>query len=1573
MKVGILSSCQHSMFSGGNANTTIALIEMMKMLKYDVTLLNTNHSVDWYDDVKLLKTQIQVLNITKDTAAFEELFDLIIETVPFFENETMRKKYGKQFVYFYRSNILIPFIEHSLYPIVNNKPNYDGISQIWCFDKFCDNDELQILQLLTRKPVLRLPYVWTPSIIESHKSENSMPIWIQFQNMLKEQHKENIPKENVPKENVSWNPHIFETNVTSTSSCTIGLLVLKQAKEHGFDCVKYKVHNADQVYKSQFFKDNILKHSETSDLSGEFVGRQRICDLVLEPKSVVISHIRLIPFKPMLFDMGWMGIPFIHNSEVLKHITCFERYYYHSNKISEASECLKRIDEDFKTGVGWFDLENVQNFRKHVLENYSCLNSKIVEEYSTAINNIFNTVSTSIVPKKEKYYLMFTDFWPDFHYSYNFFTLLLDSINHGLDIEYVNESTIPKDVMPNAIVFSLFGESWKNYPTVPKIHFTGENTMPVEEASVKLNLCFQHSDMVSDNYLRFPLWLLEIDWFGCDVEKISNPKPIPLERFTKKFPEEKKEKFCAFIVSNPTNDLRNNAFFWLNEYKPVDSAGRLFNTMGSDLFAGGGGGGGELRKHEFLKKYKFCFAFENSSSQGYVTEKLIHAKAAGCIPIYWGDPKVERDFDPKSFIDARKIRSKEELIQMVKEIDENSEKYQEMFNTPALDDYHLDWAKRTIAECGSRILKILTSTHVEVPRFIQTKESVKPVNKSLEIQAPLMVTYATREFLPSLNQWLSSVGAQTRIVPDLKARIYLGHDVSEESKKKLLEAFPFIELASLPDSVSSDFPDLYDAQHYAWKIYIYQDLANNVSSRMVFYIDAGAFLCRWPSDYLRISQENDICVLEDNQQLNEQWCHETCVKKMKISNDELKQHQIVGGIMCFRTGVQKVKDYFNEAWNYAQMRDVIVGEKWSGIRDGKPYGHRHDQSILSVLSLRYNLAKYPLHTLYCDVSLRRTFISNKYIYVHRGNFKIHEEFLPKIDDCFVINLQRRKDRLERLYTNSPEFQNKIIEFEAYEGRKIQMTKALARLFKPHDFMWKKAIMGCALSHLNLWFKLATDKPEINSYLILEDDVKFKTTWQKIWAEAAPHIPENFDVIYLGGILPPNRAGFEKCKEPVNKYFSRVKENSFFGQNPSNRYFHWCAYAYVVSKQGAQKILDVLMARDGYYTSADHMICNPIDYMNIYFLDPLIAGCYQDEDPKYMNSDFNNFNRVDGFDSDLWNNDERFTPEEIGDNSEGDIDIVKALTEARNYKVETDTKETVINAPIKKSRFYSLKEYDMKWNELHEYKWLLEMLGTLEFVTMNYIEHNEVPDVENPIFIIVRSQDYSSYFKNLEMAGKEFSIIHLGDEYQREPIEFYDYKSCKAVVRNYVRSNLNQKVLVIPLGYHTSFGKPIENPLERTPQLPFRTKTWSFFGTNWIGVREAILEPLKQFEKHSVILFNKWNDPNNISEKEYLSYMLDTIFVPCIGGNNAETFRFYEALECGCVPILVEDQQTKEYCNYIKQYIPITCLQSWAQASALIQQLLNDKQTLEVYRSSLLQAYRTMKQMLKEQVKKSLEI
>jgi GR25 family glycosyltransferase involved in LPS biosynthesis len=1612
MRIGILSTCQFSMFSGGLANTTVALLETMKILGNDVYLLNTNNGVEWFDDCKLLTNTVKVINIEKDSGKCDEQFDLIIELTPYFDSESQRRIFSKKSVYLFRKGILIPTIEHSLYPVILQKYNFDGISEIWSFNLLSDSDEIQIMETLTRKPVFSLPYLWTPSIIEAHRTEHNMPIWYSVQAMIAQQNNGALPL---------WSPHICETNTTSASSCTIPMLIMRQAKANKFPVSKYKVHNTDQLLKSDFFKDNVKRHCEIQDLSGEFVGRQRMIDFVFEPMSCIISHVRFIPFKPMLFDLAWFGIPFIHNSEALNSISCFERYYYPNNKISVGVEKLGLMHEDFVGGRGWFSLENLQETRKKLLESFTPMNTSIIEAYKTRLDalhkveavktptevvktptevvntptevvktptevvntptEVVKTVTDEPLPElnvsesKRKYYIMFSDFWPDFNNSYNFFSLLIENTKKDLDVVCCGEAEMQHGVQPDAIVFSAFGETWKKYPNVPKIYYTGENTPPLSESSIKLNLGFGHADMVSDAYLRFPLWILEIDWFNCDKERISNPKPIPLEDCTNvNFNAlSRKKKFCAFVVSNPNNPVRNLAFEWLYSYKPIDSGGRLFNTIGDSLFAGGGGGGGELKKFEFYKDYKFCLTYENSSSQGYVTEKVLHAKAAGCIPIYWGDPKIERDFNINGMIDARDIRTREELIAAVKAIDENDEEYIKKYSIPALDSYRVDWARRTMAELASRILKIATTNKVDVPRFVANPPN--PPKKQTKIETPLVVTYATREFLPSLSQWLASFDAQRAMIPNLEALVYLGHDVPESTRTILSDSYKFIRFASLPTEAPENFKDIWDGKHYAWKIYIYQELANK-ENRMIFYLDAGGFMCRWPTEYLLKAQENDVCVLEDEQQFNEQWCSDKSKEIMKITQSELNINQIVGGIMAFRAGSEKAKAYFNEAWSYAQNRDCIVGEKWEGVCNGKPFGHRHDQSILSILSIRHKLAKYPLHNIYCDTSLRRTFLTNKNIYVHRGMFKIHEKFLTGIDECFVINLKRRKDRLERLYTSSPEFKNKIIEFEAVEGRNLQLTQSIARLFRPHDFMWKKAIMGCALSHLDLWYKLASEKPDIDNYLILEDDVKFQPEWQARWREAQPYIPENYDIIYLGGVLPPNRAGFEVTKDPVNKYFSRVKENNFFGQQQENRYFHFCAYAYVLTKQGAQKIMALIQAKDGYYTSADHMLCNPVDFLNIYFLDPLVAGCYQDDDPVYKSSEFNNFNRVDGFDSDLWNNDERFDRVEAELlASSGELHPGKALQDARNYVapepvVVKPTFEKIVTRDSNiLNKICCLETQDIEWSKLYEHSWLHELFGRPKIVELQKVKLDERPPVERPILLVQKGhfENYHKLFSYYECNEIPYYILHLSDEHENDDISFYDNKNCLGVIRNYVRSGLNSKVNVIPLGYHFTIREGIDNPFERTPQLPFRSNVWCFFGTNWNG-RQAIINLLEPIEKNTYKLFDSWNDPNNLGREEYCATLLDSVFVPCMGGQNSETFRLYEALECGCIPIIINDEANANYFKYINQYLPFLNINSWSQVPTLITQLMKDKQSLETYRFILLNNYKQ----LKENLKKDLE-
>ena len=80
------------------------------------------------------------------------------------------------------------------------------------------------------------------------------------------------------------------------------------------------------------------------------------------------------------------------------------------------------------------------------------------------------------------------------------------------------------------------------------------------------------------------------------------------------------------------------------------------------------------------KNYKFVIAFENSSSLGYVSEKILLPLSAGSIPIYWGAPDVKDYINPECFINVNDFDSFEDCIEYVKKVDNDDELYQKYIN-----------------------------------------------------------------------------------------------------------------------------------------------------------------------------------------------------------------------------------------------------------------------------------------------------------------------------------------------------------------------------------------------------------------------------------------------------------------------------------------------------------------------------------------------------------------------------------------------------------------------------------------------------------------------------------------------------------------------------------------------------------------------------------------------------------------------------------------------------------------------------------------------------------------------------
>ena len=65
---------------------------------------------------------------------------------------------------------------------------------------------------------------------------------------------------------------------------------------------------------------------------------------------------------------------------------------------------------------------------------------------------------------------------------------------------------------------------------------------------------------------------------------------------------------------------------------------------------------------------------------------MFHAKVAGTVPIYWGNESVNNDFNKKCFINLIDYESVDDMVEDIKQIDQDEDRYQSYVNEPLFVD-----------------------------------------------------------------------------------------------------------------------------------------------------------------------------------------------------------------------------------------------------------------------------------------------------------------------------------------------------------------------------------------------------------------------------------------------------------------------------------------------------------------------------------------------------------------------------------------------------------------------------------------------------------------------------------------------------------------------------------------------------------------------------------------------------------------------------------------------------------------------------------------------------------------------
>jgi GR25 family glycosyltransferase involved in LPS biosynthesis len=1304
LKVGITYNPSVDLFISGSAQTSILLVELFKKMgsQYDITLINkTSSDIDWWSNFPRME------NVTLTQLHHDNTFDILID-VDGYVNPSYRKKLAKKTIVFMRT--FLQFSEMDLATFAESRNyvlrSFENVSEIWCWDILNPAETIPAVQTLFPCPIRCVPFIWSPSIVEHFSKDLHI-------------------KHNT--ENHEWTVHIAEKNNNNSSSSVLALVAVREL--HIKNCInaKYKCHNMDKIIEHRFLKENILNNIKVSTLPVEFVKKQAFYEWLNSENSILFSHTRFLPLRTGLLNAIWMGIPCIHNSPILKNIhPQLEQLFYFGNEITSICSTFKR-----------FDSNSAEYYKAHseiqeaILKMWSI--SSNLSKWQTLCLDVFSNTNVSSIritpvkkalPISNKITVAFLETWIGFDYNNN---LIID----GLRQEYKNQRkqlTIQgvkyePGSEPNIVIFGPFSKDWKDIPShIPKVFFTGENWEVPKDDSISLYLTpYRNED---DKHIRFPIWIMSIDWYSestdlSSVNKDENPNRFPvnmaMSSHSKLFNDRK--DFCAFVVSNPVSKFRNEAFLALDSYKRVNSGGGLYNNIGGQLeLKYPGGGGGDIPKYNFLLNHKFSLSFENTQAPGYITEKVLHAKMAGCVPLYWGDTDTASDFVPGSFINLSQMTSPEQIIKVVQKLEQNPEMCAKIAATPILNEEKKKAALATISRISKKILEIVGIT----------------------------------------------------LIPE----------------------------SSSQTSGSAIIPS-----------------------------------------------------------------HTSTVTPSEISPEVITQTS-------------------------CSAPEVVI-----------------TQTSCSAPEVVITQSK-----------------------------------LENINKTFIVNLDTRLDRWQSLMKAEPYLENNSTRISAVNGKTLKLDRTVYNIFKNNRFSWKKSVMGCFLSHIDIWTKIINDNCDDNTqYIVLEDDVRFDKDWIDTWNKCVKYIPKDAELMYIGGVLPPNKVALPTCLEEVNQYWSQIKPNMLFSPGVLLPIFHFCTYSYVITKAGAKKLLNFLNTPSDYQiTECDHFLGNHMIGLKKYILTSLICHCFQDEDETYINSQFNDVNRTKSFDSDICNNTECFT----------DADTEPFFLKSKPKSTEIDLYYFNKNEPY----------------ELYEIAWTKEIFGKDINLTALTDFLELVPD--NSWFIVQRPhlQAFNKYFLFLQSHNINFKVLHLSDEFHGDDLKFYTYTNCKSVIRNYIRSDIPSltHILTVPLGFH------YKGVSSKT--FDERTLTWSFHGTDWFN-RKEILEKLQVFVPNNCHFTNYWNDPKMTNESKYLSTLSNSKFCPILRGNNIETFRLYEVLEMGTIPIYVRVENDIEFWEVISKKLQLIQLDTWEKAIKFVKLLIDKKDYAEKYRLKLIENWKIWKDEIKLQCQK----
>jgi len=252
----------------------------------------------------------------------------------------------------------------------------------------------------------------------------------------------------------------------------------------------------------------------------------------------------------------------------------------------------------------------------------------------------------------------------------------------------------------------------------------------------------------------------------------------------------------------------------------------------------------------------------------------------------------------------------------------------------------------------------------------------------------------------------------------------------------------------------------------------------------------------------------------------------------------------------------------------------------------------------------------------------------------------------------------------------------------------------------------------------------------------------------------------------------------------------------------------------------------------------------------------------------------------------------------------------------------------------------------------------------------------------PIVVVSNVREHRERFQTDYLdTDTPFFLIHLSDEFLDDDYMIYTTPQCKHVFRNYLHPGLASmpNVTHFAIGYKSCVGAAASQEARAARTASERPLAWSFSGYSMKSDRELLLrmfQAVTPYEVHRTGGFER----NLLSDDAYVEQLASSKFVLCpVGNNSIDTFRLYEALESGCIPITIRRNINQPWVRYIANYwdallgamtqttMPFVACTTWEEGFAAMKRLLENPEECEQTRAKCVAFWKHYKRTLRAHI------